>query len=299
MGITINDVRFLLHPKCKGISFSRTLTLGRLQWLVAPGAFADETKARRLHTGTLPPDAFADGFSEAFFRLLGAERTESMDVSDYEGATIVHDLNQPVPEQLKAKYSVVIDGGTLEHVFDFPTAVRNCMEMVEPGGHLISSCPTNNQMGHGFYQFSPELWFRVLSPENGFRIEHLLLYADSGGDSYEPWYEVSDPQEVQSRVTLTNALPAYLLVLARRVEVKEIFTTSPQQSDYQSTWASVKSAQGPAGGSVGTLKGAYRNLVPRSLRDLIFRVRYNARPTVRTEDLGELDARHFKRFDPD
>ena len=56
---------------------------------------------------------------------------------------------------------MVIDGGLLEHVFDFPTAIRNCMRMVRQGGHLILNLPVNNFPGHGFYRFSPELVFRV------------------------------------------------------------------------------------------------------------------------------------------
>jgi hypothetical protein len=33
--------------------------------------------------------------------------------------------------------------------------------------------PANNQMGHGFYQFSPELFFRVFSQENGYLLRAL------------------------------------------------------------------------------------------------------------------------------
>ena len=58
----------------------------------------------------------------------------------------------------------MIDSGSLEHVFNISQALRNCLEMVESGGHFISIGPANNAMGHGFYQFSPELYFRILSP---------------------------------------------------------------------------------------------------------------------------------------
>ena len=95
--------------------------------------------------------------------------TISIDASAYENATMVHDMNLPVGDELKQKFSVVIDGGTLEHVFNFPTAIRNCMEMLKVGGHFFAHTMANNFMGHGFYQFSPELFYRVFSPENGFR----------------------------------------------------------------------------------------------------------------------------------
>ena len=78
-----------------------------------------------------------------------------MDASDYEGCSIVHDLNNPLPEHLVGRYSLVLDSGTLEHVFDFPTALRNSLAAVRTGGHFVTIAPGNNQFGHGFYQFGP------------------------------------------------------------------------------------------------------------------------------------------------
>ena len=63
---------------------------------------------------------------------------------------------------------MVVDGGTLEHVFDYPTALRNAMRMVRVGGHLILNAPVNNFPGHGFYQISPELFFRCFHDNSAF-----------------------------------------------------------------------------------------------------------------------------------
>ncbi len=49
------------------------------------------------------------------------------------------------------------------------------------GGHFISVTFANNFLGHGFHQFSPELYFRVFCPANGFEVESLMLCeADAG-----------------------------------------------------------------------------------------------------------------------
>lgn len=296
MGITINDVRFLLNAKREGVSFQRTVTLGRLQWFVKPDALTLEASKLPLEPGSLSPDLFSNGFSEAFFRALGAERVDSLDVSDYEDATVLHDMNKPIPEHLKGSYSVVMDGGTLEHIFNFPQAIRNCMELVAEGGHFLGCCPANNQMGHGFYQFSPELWFRVFGPENGFEVQHLFIYAHGGGDEFGDWYEVTDPRDVKERVTLVNQLPAYLLIQARRTEMKELFTTTPQQSDYQATWASVAAERETGQVSGGLLARLYRSIVPRSWRDRLYVLRRSTRASHHTHDLGVLDKRHYTRF---
>ena len=86
----------------------------------------------------------------------------------------------------------MVDAGSLEHVFDVPTAIRNCMRMVAPGGYFLAITPANNTMGHGFYQFSPELFYRVLSDANGFTVERMLVT----GTSSTRWFEVADPASI-------------------------------------------------------------------------------------------------------
>lgn len=175
----------------------------------------------------------ADGFAEPLLQLLGAEHICSVDASSYEGASTVHNMNLPIPDSLRSAFSVVIDAGTLEHIFDFPTAIKNCMEMVQEGGHLLLMTPANNFMGHGFYQFSPELFFRVCSEENGYEIARAILC------EVEPdaqWYEVVDPARARRRVELVNSRPAYLLIQARKVRNAPILAAAPQQSDYTVAW---------------------------------------------------------------
>ncbi|MCY2980428.1 MAG: hypothetical protein NTU79_17315 [Planctomycetota bacterium] len=155
-----------------------------------------------------------------------------MDASTYEQADIIHDLNVPVPDNLKAQFDVVFDGGTMEHVFNYPQAIKNAMEMVKIGGRLMLYFPANNWCGHGFYQFSPELMYRMLSENNGYKMEHV--YAHGKGDR---WYSVVDPEVVQERVELNRErCTTYLLVQARRTTEKPIFHDLPQQSDYVAKW---------------------------------------------------------------
>lgn len=173
------------------------------------------------------------GFSEALLRHLGAAEASSFDYSDYEKPTYTHDMNKPIGEQFKARFNVVLDGGSLEHIFDFPTAIRNCMEMVELGGHYLAITPANNFVGHGFYQFSPELYFTVLSPENGFEMVSMIAIEERENPV---WYQVANPREVGGRVTLANKHPVHLLIVAKREKLVPIFAQTPQQSDYTVIW---------------------------------------------------------------
>jgi len=92
-----------------------------------------------------------DGYSEKFFKYLGAEKVVSYDFNDYENATYLHDFNLEIGSEHHELYSVVFDGGSLEHIFNFPTAIYNLMKMVKVGGHLIIESPANNYGGHGLY----------------------------------------------------------------------------------------------------------------------------------------------------
>lgn len=89
-------------------------------------------------------------------------------------------------------------------------------------------------MGHGFYQFSPELYFRVFSPDNGFITEQMFIFEDTPDAQ---WVKLADPDVLGKRVEMVNSKPAYLLVQARKMSEVDIFSSVPQQSDYSATWA--------------------------------------------------------------
>ncbi len=244
MGIDIETARFLLARRREKASFDRCVTLGRQHCFLGN----KETRGLLKEFGLLPkdfPKLFPEAYpryAEPFWEMLGAKDLATIDASDFEGATRVHDMNQPVPTAWHEAHDVVCDIGTLEHVFNFPMAIRNCLEMVKLGGHFFAQTPANNYFGHGFYQFSPELFFRVLSPANGFQIQHCVA-VEYG--VRRRWFAVTDPEAIRARVTLINAAPVVLFVWAKRMEIVPLFRTTPQQSDYASAWAA-SATQGSA-----------------------------------------------------
>jgi hypothetical protein len=284
---------FLLAARATGASFERSVTIGRQRFFIHPRAlqraFADAgTEITAAEAQRLLEER--DRYIEPFLAMLGAEHVDSLDASDYEQSTIVHDMNEPVPAELEARYSAVIDSGSLEHVFDFPTAIANCMRMAQVGGHVLMLSPAHGEMGQGFYQFSPELFYRVFSPENGYRVEQMLL-KDMRLSSR--WYSVADPREVGQRVVLTGGPPAYLYVKARRENDVAPFAAPPQQSDYRALWDADGAAGAPAGGtaSPGAL-APLRRLVPDAWKDRMA----DARSAARTR-AGARDPRFFREVD--
>jgi hypothetical protein len=225
MGLDINAARFLLGEKSRGIKFNRTLTLGRQGIYTSSQTYASLLERLGVKSTTLD-------HADDFFRGIGADPLIAMDASNYEGAEIIHDTNNPVEQKYHSAFDTVIDGGTLEHVFNFPISIKNYMEMVKVGGQLILMTPWHNFAGHGFYQFSPELYHNVLSNDNGYQIERMLIVA--GGN----WYSVKNPIEIKDRIEIHTQDQILLYISARRIKASPIFAASPQQSDYSTAWQS-------------------------------------------------------------
>ncbi len=256
----------LCLAKRGGATFADTVTLGRQHLSLSRTELAEVLRSMGRSSdgaGRAARSVFAD---ELLVDLLGIERLVSIDGSDYEGATVVHDLNHPVPERYRDAYDAVVDGGTLEHVFNFPVAIANCMNMLRVGGRFFALTPANNHCGHGFYQFSPELFFRVFTPANGFQLEHLLAIAHPFPgielSRRRTVYAVRDPASVGGRVGLVTRRPVYLFVQAVKRERIEPFAPFPRQSDYASAWTQRDAETGMRPGSMARL---YR-LLPFALR---------------------------------
>lgn len=92
------------------------------------------------------------------FGLLGFDGIETVDQSDYEGAEHIVDMNQPLSStNLNDKFDVMLNNGSLEHIFNVPNCLNNMTKMLKVGGHVIHWVPLNNWVDHGFYQISPAL----------------------------------------------------------------------------------------------------------------------------------------------
>lgn len=229
----------------------------------------------------------ASVFADPLFQQLGFSTIHSMDYSDFEGAQLLHDLNKPIAEQHKNTYDVVMDGGTLEHVFNFPVAIDSCMKLVKKNGHLIMVTPSNNLFGHGFYQFSPELFYRIFSEENGFAIVEIFVNGKKPGT----WYAVSDPRQVGERVVLQNGYATELIVIARKTNEAGGMLSTPQQSDYRVLWDKF-SETSDAQATASYLTRQYKALVPKVLRDKIWKFRHQRS----NPNLGRYYKSHFKRM---
>ncbi|HEY4259102.1 MAG TPA: hypothetical protein VGM98_03030 [Schlesneria sp.] len=254
MGILFSHVALLAQAKQAGVCFDRILTIGHQQ------SYLSQSQIQRLATRygpqieatALAREKYVD---DLFQSVLGASVVQSLDYSDFEGSELVHDMNNPIDAAHHEQFDVVIDGGSLEHIFNFPVAIANCMKLVKPGGTLFVFTMANNHTGHGFYQFSPELFFRILQPENGFEVRQIILekhlYPGAELGHQRQFYSVVDPALLKTRVGLVSKSPVMMMVQATKTATVPLFTKPPIQSDYAEAYQSPTStAAAPASSSV-------------------------------------------------
>lgn len=109
-----------------------------------------------------------------FFRMFGFREVHAIDYNELDGADIIFNLNDDLPEDLHQKYDYIIDSGTLEHVFDVAKAIKNVSAMLRQGGMIIHILPLGGYVDHGFYSFSPT-FFLDYYPLNGFYIHRINM----------------------------------------------------------------------------------------------------------------------------
>ena len=152
----------------------------------------------------------------SFFRSLGCS-LDVYDIVEERGGEIICDLNLPtIPRET---YDIVLDVGTLEHVFNIAQAIKTMAGMVRVGGYIIHENPFNCA-NHGFYNLNPTFFVDFYS-ENGFEVLSCQLATREG--------QVADCPPVQRFKWEGRELNIF--VLARRVEVKEF--TNPTQTKYK------------------------------------------------------------------
>jgi hypothetical protein len=221
MGIDIHGLNFLRYV-AKKRKLGTVATIGRQSLLVPRRELA-----RVLGVSWNDTD-FGLYSEELLKRHFGATLVDSYDYSGYEGATYVVDLGRPiVPQQ---QYDTILDCGTAEHVFDVAQALRNLSSLCTPGGQIIHVLPANNFCGHGFWQFSPELFFSLYSDASGYSGTEVFL-ADLRDKN--KWFEVEQPKDGR-RAEVTSSGPLYVMCMTTKLG--EILSANIQQSDYVHHW---------------------------------------------------------------
>lgn len=174
------------------------LFIGRQATYFTPSGLAAQL---RSHGHAVDPSAIEvdrttihrlPGYSEivtdrSIFHALGIDSVKALDTSPYEGAEIVHDLNRPLPDNFKEIADFIVDGSTLDNVFDPAMTLRNYAQLLRPGGRLVAVNALNTRDG-AFTVCSPD-WFLDYFVENGFSDCKVYVCAGFAGSFNSYWLD--------------------------------------------------------------------------------------------------------------
>jgi len=149
MGIPAPLIEFFLQEHSYRSWDGRLLTLGRqtvladaekLRALLTRHGMALAARHVQLDRRTVQARQDADNNyidDVTLFSAIGATTLDVMDVTDYEGANIVHNLCEPLPEALNGQFDLVFNGSVLDNIFDPAAALRNITRLLKPNGRVI------------------------------------------------------------------------------------------------------------------------------------------------------------------
>lgn len=106
-----------------------------------------------------------------FFEFIGIDKKDYYDIDKFafDKPHILHDLQYPINKKYHNFFNLVIDSGTLEHIFDVKSVMENIIRITKTGGYVLQLIPAQNFINHGFYQFSPTFFYDFYT-NNGFKI---------------------------------------------------------------------------------------------------------------------------------
>lgn len=190
-----------------------------------------------LHISVFSSKGYPHG--DTVFKMLGFQPVSVLDVSDFEGANLIFDLNSAVlATEFLGQFDVIIDHETLEHVFHVPNALNNIFLMLREGGRVVFSAPSGNFFDHGFYMLQPTLfldWFGA----NQWCVESIQVAQFTPNQETEPCFFAGYEPGLFDGVSygkLRNKVCAALSVTTKMH--KTTGTKIPQQGAYarQAGW---------------------------------------------------------------
>jgi SAM-dependent methyltransferase len=183
MGLARAAVHLLMKEAVQRPFSGSIVTLGRQHVYISANEVEVLAATCGLHLRSLPTELHREpvlaqqGFvsDDWLLRSLGFDEIVRVDYSDYEASDVLLDLNDSsTPITLTNRFDVVLDSGTLEHIFDISAGLRHCIRMVRTGGRVIHLTPSSNCVEHGFYSVSPTLYADFYSA-SGFRVDKVWL----------------------------------------------------------------------------------------------------------------------------
>lgn len=171
---------------------------------------------------------------ETLFKSIGFEKIHASEYGAFDGCDIVLDLNsENIPQELENKFDVIINHGTIEHVFHIPNCFKNIFNLLKVGGRIIHSAPSSNCLDHGFYSFSPTLFYDWYT-QNNWQVNSIQVAQYTKQEDMQPAFFCDYAPGLFDRVSyggLDNKLYATVSIFTKLAD--SMCTVIPTQRIYK------------------------------------------------------------------
>jgi hypothetical protein len=173
-----------------------------------------------------------------FFRMLGFHDTKAIDISDFEGAEIILDLNKEIPDELAGTCDLLVDGSTLDNLFDPVNALHNTLKLLGPEGRVCLSIQGNYSThftGIPYLIITP-IWIYDFFVANRFADcqVYCTIWTENGQSTYTLNHEHATRRWGRGLVKpVISEFHMQISVFARR-DRNSTFDTMPNQHVYRS-----------------------------------------------------------------
>ena len=195
MGLTATNLKFIIKKRREYKLTGPILTFGnqdiyaterdiRKWFQVEKIKFKEPTQILYSTSDDVPKiNKEAAGYIHAktFFEFLGISKNKYYDIDKFpfDRPKIIHDLQLPIDKKFHNFFNLIIDSGTLEHIFDVKSVMENIVRITKVGGYVLQFIPAQNFLNHGFYQFSPTFFYDFYL-SNGFDVVESYIIEIGG-----------------------------------------------------------------------------------------------------------------------
>jgi hypothetical protein len=180
MGLVPSSIKLLIKTHKKVRFRGPVLTLGNqdvyatyndlksfFQRLDCPYSKSEVIPSSQLGFTSLGPPFSSFVHARTLFGMMGIDDYCDIDKFDREPPMILHDMNLPVPDRMVNRFNLILDGGTIEHIFDVRQVMWNIVQMCKISGWVVHTTPVSNFIDHGLYCMSPTFFYDFYT-SNGF-----------------------------------------------------------------------------------------------------------------------------------
>ncbi len=202
MGISIQTAKMLLHENLYRPIKGKVLLLGRqtvgIDIPVLHNIFSAYGKELKYSSDQIDSDTrhsteneYNNSKSEyitdeLFFKTLSSEIEciDVLDVSDYEGAEVVADLNKPIDKSLHEKYDFIYDGSVLDNIFNPAQAIENIARMLKSDGGRIFHIDVSSAFPGSMLSPMPEFFYGFYAANKFKDVKVYLAQREDVGDRF-------------------------------------------------------------------------------------------------------------------